>query len=57
MLAGNIRDARNVNFRMQVQLIELLCGKKLNVDLPDKLNPTLMEIDCRKEDVSVNFIH
>lgn len=56
-LVTKIRDERHLNLRMQKKLLELLSGKKLNVDLPDKSNPVLVEISCREiSEVSVIFI-
>lgn len=51
----NLRNARNLNLKMQVQLIEILSGKKLNIILPDKSNPLLLEMECREEEVSVGI--
>lgn len=48
----NVREARNINYRLQVRLIELLSGKKMSINLPDKANPVLLDLDCRQENVS-----
>lgn len=56
MWLAEVREERLVNFRMQKQLLELLTGKKLNIDLPDELNPVLVELTSRVDEVSASFL-
>lgn len=53
-MSTKVRNARIINMKMQKQLIELMSGKKISVNFPDKLNPVLVEITSRDDqDVSV----
>lgn len=51
MLECKVREERNKNYRLQIQLIEALSKKPLIVDLPDASNPSLNEIEREEKDV------
>lgn len=50
-MSAKLRDAKNMNYRLQVKYLEATSGQKLNIILPDRRNPVLMEIDLIEEEV------
>lgn len=52
ILESTLREARNTNYRAQAQLIEVLSGKPLKINLPDDSNPTLLDLDVKEDEVS-----
>lgn len=52
MLESKVREASHLNMRLQVKLIELLSGKKMNIALPDRKNPVPMIIESYEDGVS-----
>lgn len=56
MLQCKVREASRINIRLQVQLVEVLSGKKMKIAIPDDKNPEPSVIESYEEDVSL-FIY
>lgn len=46
-------EAKQQNYRLQVQLIEKLSGTELKINLFEQTNPVSIEIDSKEEGVSI----
>lgn len=57
ILECKVREERNKNYRLQLQLIEALSKKTLNIHLPDASNPDLNEIEREESDVCEQIIN